>query len=84
MTYQVSITEQAEADLRGIYEYIAFEKLSPENAVGQIDRLEKHIMELESFPKRYISLKKGYSHIYLSISQDMRKSLPRRETLKMP
>jgi plasmid stabilization system protein ParE len=53
MIYQVSITEQAEADLRGIYEYIAFEKLSPENAAGQIDRLEKHIMELESFPKRY-------------------------------
>jgi plasmid stabilization system protein ParE len=29
----ISITEQAEADLRGIYEYIAFEKLSPKNAV---------------------------------------------------
>lgn len=34
MIYELSITEQADADLRGIYEYIAFELLSPENAAG--------------------------------------------------
>lgn len=32
MTYDVIVTEQADADLRGIYEYIAFELLSPDNA----------------------------------------------------
>ena len=31
MIYEVIITEQADADLRGIYEYIAFELLSPES-----------------------------------------------------
>lgn len=53
MIYQVELSEQAEADLRGIYEYIAFEILSPENASGQLDRLEEHIMSLEEFPDRY-------------------------------
>ncbi len=46
-------TEQADADLRGIYEYIAFELLSPDNAAGQLDRLEKHIIELEEFPEKF-------------------------------
>ena len=32
MKYDVTFTEQAENDLRGIFEYIAFELLSPENA----------------------------------------------------
>lgn len=49
MIYEVTTTEQAESDLRGIYEYIAFELLSPENAAGQLDRLEEHILGLEKF-----------------------------------
>ena len=53
MIYEITITEQAEADLRGIYEYIAFELLSPNNAAGQLDRFEEHIMELEEFPKKF-------------------------------
>lgn len=32
MTFEVIVTSQADADLRGIYEYIAFELLSPDNA----------------------------------------------------
>ena len=43
MIYEVTTTEQAESDLRCIYEYIAFELLSPENAARQLDRLEEHI-----------------------------------------
>ena len=35
MMFDVQISEQADADLRGIYEYIAFELLSPQNAAGQ-------------------------------------------------
>ena len=53
MIYEVVITEQADADLRGIYEYIAFELLSLENAAGQLDRLERHIIELENFPEKF-------------------------------
>ena len=53
MIYEVIITEQANADLRKIYEYIAFELLSLENAAGQLDRLEENIIGLEQFPEKY-------------------------------
>ena len=42
--YEVITTEQAECDLRGIFEYIAFELMAPGNAAGQLDRLEKGIV----------------------------------------
>ena len=38
MKYDVTFTEQAENDLRGIFEHIAFDLISPENAAGQLDR----------------------------------------------
>lgn len=38
MIYEVITTDQADADLRSIYEYIAFELLSPDNAAGQLER----------------------------------------------
>ena len=41
MIYEVEISEQADSDLRGIFEYIVFELQSPENASGQLNRLEK-------------------------------------------
>ena len=53
MTYQVKISEQAKTDLRGIYEYIAFTLLSPENASKLLNTLEKKILSLENFPKRF-------------------------------
>lgn len=53
MIYKVITTEQADADLRGIYEYIAFELLSPGKAAGQLDRLEEHIIGLERFPEKF-------------------------------
>ena len=40
MIYDIVISDQAEIDLRGILEYIAFELQAPENASGQFDRLE--------------------------------------------
>lgn len=53
MTYEVITTDQADADLRGIYEYIAFELLSPDNAAGQLEKLEEHIIGLEEFPEKF-------------------------------
>ena len=53
MIYQVSTTEQADADLRGIYEHITFELLSPDNAERQLERLEEHIIRLENFPEKF-------------------------------
>ena len=40
MIYEVEVSEQADRDLREIFENIAFELQSPENAIGQLDRLE--------------------------------------------
>ena len=53
MIYEVITTDQADADLRGIYEYIAFELLSPDNAAGQLERLEEYIIGLEKFPEKF-------------------------------
>ena len=53
MIYEVEISEQADSDLRGIFEYIAFELQSPENAIGQLDRLEEQILSLDTMPERY-------------------------------
>lgn len=53
MIFEVEISEQADRDLRNIYEYIAFEFQSPENAVGQLNRLEESIMGLDQMPERF-------------------------------
>lgn len=52
MTYRVTISAQAETDLRGIYEYIAFKLRSTINAAGQFERLEKAISGLDTMPER--------------------------------
>lgn len=53
MIYEVEVSRQADSDLRGIFEYIAFELQSPKNASGQLDRLEKQILSLNTMPERY-------------------------------
>lgn len=53
MIFKVIISAQAENDLRGIFEYITFELLSPENAEKQLDRLEKRILSLDEMPERF-------------------------------
>ena len=53
MIYEIKLSEQADKDLREIFEYIAFDLQSPENASGQLDRLEEHILKLHTLPERY-------------------------------
>ena len=53
MKYEIILTQQAETDLRDIYEYIAFTLLEPEIASRQLDRLEKGILSLDEMPKRF-------------------------------
>jgi toxin ParE1/3/4 len=53
MIYAIKITAQAENDIRNIYEFIAYELQSPENASGQLDRIEKCIISLDDMPERY-------------------------------
>ena len=62
MIYAVITTDQADADLRGIYEYIAFELLSPDNAAGQLGRLEERIAGLEKFPEKFRHYEKELWH----------------------
>ncbi len=53
MSYEIRMTPQAQDDLRGIFEYIAFTLQSPRNAAGQLDRLEESIDSLEQMPERF-------------------------------
>ena len=53
MSYAVEITQQADSDLRCIFEYIAFELQAIHNAAGQLSRLEKNILSLDEMPERY-------------------------------
>lgn len=47
------MTPEAKSDLRGIYEYIAFDLQSIQNASGQFERLEKGIASLTQMPERF-------------------------------
>lgn len=53
MKYKIVLTEQADADLRDIYEYIAFTLLEPEIAAGQLERIEKGMLSLDEMPERF-------------------------------
>lgn len=50
MIYEVEVSEQAENDLRKIFEYIAFELQSLENANRQLNHLEEQILSLCTMP----------------------------------
>lgn len=51
--YRIEITWEALQDMEDIYNYIATGLLSPENAMGQYNRLADEILTLNSFPERF-------------------------------
>ena len=53
MKYEVFLSEQAEQDIRTIYEYIAIEKQAPEVARALISRIEEQILRLDEMPYRF-------------------------------
>lgn len=53
MKYEVLTIEQAAADLRAIFEYIAYDLLAGQNALNQLNRLEEAILSLDEMPERY-------------------------------
>lgn len=57
MSYHVVLSNQADEDIRGIYEYIAFDLQSTQNAIGQLDRLEREILSLDDMPERFSAYK---------------------------
>lgn len=53
MIYSVKISAQAEEDLKRIFEYIAFDLMSLQNANAQLGRLESNILKLKEMPERF-------------------------------
>ena len=57
--YKVMINPRAIRELDNIYEYIASEKLAPENAKGQVDRIKKAVLSLDTFPQSHQERNEG-------------------------
>ena len=57
--YKVKVNPRAIRELDNIYEYIANEKLAPENAKGQVDRIKKAILKLDTFPQSHQERNEG-------------------------
>lgn len=57
--YEVKINPRAIRELDSIYEYIAIEKLSPRNAKGQLNRIKKAILNLNTFPQSHQERNEG-------------------------
>ena len=51
--YKIKVNPKAIRELNKIYEYIANEKSAPDNAQGQVDRIKKSILGLETFPQSH-------------------------------
>ena len=51
--YDVMLFPKAYRDIDDIYAYIALEKLAPENARGQTDRIWDAIESLETYPQSH-------------------------------
>ena len=50
--YTIEITDEALADMEQLYQYIAEVLLSPENAIGQYNRIADAILTLNELPER--------------------------------
>ena len=57
--YKVKVNPRAICELDHIYEYIANEKLAPENAKGQVGRIKKSILSLDTFPQSHQERNEG-------------------------
>ena len=57
--YKVKVNPRAIRELDHIYEYIAKEKLAPENAKGQVDRIKKAVLSLDTFPQSHQERNEG-------------------------
>lgn len=53
MSYTVVLSRRAFEDLNEIYEYIAYELQSVQNAAAQLTRLEESISALDQMPERF-------------------------------
>lgn len=51
--YKVEITREALTDMEQLYNHIAYVLLSPENAMGQYNRIADAILRLDEMPERF-------------------------------
>lgn len=51
--YEIEITKEALRDMEEIYNYIANELLSPDNAIYQYNRIAESILQLDIFPEKF-------------------------------
>ena len=69
--YTVKLMKRAYRDIEDIYAYIAHEKLAPENAEGQVNRIKKAILGLAELPQSHQDrldgryAKKGYKQFII-------------------
>ena len=69
--YKVKVNPKAIRELDSIYKYIANEKLAPENARGQVDRIKKAVLGLDTVPQSHQErnegryAKKGYRQLLI-------------------
>ncbi len=57
--YKVKVSPRAIRELDHIYKYIANEKSAPENAKGQVDRIKKSVLSLDTFPQSHQERNEG-------------------------
>ena len=57
--YKVKISPRAIRELDSIYKYIASEKMVPENSKGQLGRIKKAILNLDTFPQSHQERNEG-------------------------
>ena len=61
--YKVIISDSAIGNIIKIYNYIAFELLSPETALKQYNLIVNSILKLETFPEKYVIDETKYKKI---------------------
>ena len=57
--YKVKVNPRAIRELDNIYEYIANEKLVTKHAKGQVDRIKKAVLSLDTFPQSHQERNEG-------------------------
>ena len=57
--YKVKVNPKAIRELDQIYKYIANEKSAPENGKGQVVRIKKSILSLDTFPQAHQERNEG-------------------------
>ena len=57
--YKVKFNPRAIRELDHIYKYIANEKLAPEDVKGQVDRIKKGVLSLDTLPQSHQECNEG-------------------------